>query len=228
MSWMFPTSSSEIEPRALFTSVADGNLAMHVGDDPALVTTHRVALAKKLAIPVGSLRFMNQVHGDRVVVADLSTPDADGLITSQSQVALVVMVADCIPLLLTNESASIVAAVHVGRRGLVNGVAGVAVGKMRKLGARQVRALMGPAICGRCYEVPDLMQQEVCSVAPAARSTTLHGTPGLDIRAGLQEQLANVGVDSTIDSRCTYEDEELFSYRRNNRTGRFAGVIMVA
>lgn len=228
MSWMSPTFSSEVEPRALFTSLSDGNLATHVGDDPHVVAENRAALAHRLSLPIESLRFMNQVHGSRVVIADTSTPEADGLITQDSAIALVVLVADCVPLLLTNESGSMVSAVHVGRRGLVSGVAMEAVTEMKRLGATTVSALIGPAICGKCYEVPRTMQDEVCEIAPAARSTTVQGSSGLDIRAGLAAQLADLEVPSSIDSRCTYEDPQLFSYRRDNKTGRFAGVIMVA
>jgi copper oxidase (laccase) domain-containing protein len=87
-------------------------------------------------------------------------------------------------------------------------------------------AAIGPAACGRCYEVPAEMRDEVAAVVPAAYSTTSRGTPGLDIRAGVAEQLASAGVASAaVDPRCTIEDPGLFSYRRDGRTGRFAGYV---
>lgn len=209
-----------------FTTASDGNLATHVGDDPLTVSRNRSTLAADLG--VDHLYGMNQVHGDRVVVATLQTPDADGLVTALPGQALMVLVADCIPLLLWDQQANVIAAVHVGRRGLVNQVALNALDQMRELGAHAITGVMGPAICGHCYEVPLTLQEEVVAVSPASRSTTREGTPGLDIRNGLAAQLAERGVQVERDKRCTREDDQLFSYRRDSKTGRFAGVIMVA
>lgn len=211
---------------ALFTTVADGNLALHVGDDPQRVLENRSALASRLGIDSSSLRWMNQVHGNAVVMATSQPPVADGIISLSSGEALAVLVADCVPLLLSDDQAGVIAAVHVGRRGLVNGVALNAVKLMQEQGAIQITGLMGPAICGACYEVPLAMQEEVAQIAPAAKSITREGTPGLDIRAGLAEQLLKVGVRVESDSRCTRESDQLFSYRRNPQCGRFVGVIM--
>lgn len=212
----------------LFTTVSDGNLALHVGDDPVRVASHRAVLAAKLGVQASQLRWMNQVHGNRVVIVGDEVSEADGIVTTQSGIALGVLVADCVPLLLADEVAGVIAAVHVGRRGLVNQVALRAVDMMKTHGAVDIEALLGPAIRGACYEVPREMQQEVVRVAPASLSRSSQGTPALDIRAGLAEQLAAVDVAVSIDSRCTRESEEFFSYRRDPSCGRFAGVIMVA
>jgi copper oxidase (laccase) domain-containing protein len=92
-----------------------------------------------------------------------------------------------------------------------------------------MRAVIGPAICGRCYEVPPELQARVGAVAPAAMCGTAAGTCGLDIAAGLQAQLATAGV-ATIgtDGRCTAESPGLYSYRRDGRTGRFAGLVWLS
>ena len=133
------------------------------------------------------------------------------------------MVADCIPLLLS--SSTVVGAVHVGRRGLMNSVAIKALDAMRKLGAGQIHAQLGPSICGRCYEVPQDLADEVSAKHPAATSLTNNLTPALDLPRALIADLVAHGVTYEATSRCTLEDDEYFSYRRHNITGRNAGVV---
>lgn len=194
------------------------NLGLHVGDDPSAVRTNRALL--------GNTQFMNQVHGDVVVVVDQVLdyePTCDALITTSKEISLAVMVADCIPLLLMSETA--VAAVHVGRAGLVNKVAIKALHKMRELGAIEIHAILGPSICGRCYEVPLEMQEEVVAAHPRALSTTSKGTPGLDLSAGLIADLVADGVSYDASMICTMEEPLYYSHRRDNPTGRFAGVV---
>jgi polyphenol oxidase len=90
----------------------------------------------------------------------------------------------------------------------------------------RMRAATGPAICGGCYEVPAQMQARVSAIAPAARCVTSTGTSGLDIAAGVRAQLAGAGVASiTAAGRCTRESADLYSYRRDGITGRFAGLV---
>lgn len=171
-------------------------------------------------------QFMNQVHGDHVVVIDkrLDTdPTCDAMITTQPGISLVVMVADCIPLLFASKEA--VAAVHVGRAGLMNRVAIKTLRQMRTLGAIDVHAIIGPSICGRCYEVPFALQQHVIVDHPRAFATTHAGTPGLDLAAGLIAELVSEGVTYEASSICTMEEDLYFSHRKHNPTGRFAGVV---
>ena len=169
---------------------------------------------------------MNQVHGNDVVVVDHvldQEPTCDALITTTKGISLAVMVADCIPLLLISQEA--VAAVHVGRAGLVNKVAVKALRHMRALGAIEVHAILGPSICGKCYEVPFHMQQDVIADHPRASSTTHQGTPGLDLPTGLIADLSAEGVSYEASMICTKEDPLYYSHRRDNPTGRFAGVV---
>jgi copper oxidase (laccase) domain-containing protein len=103
-----------------------------------------------------------------------------------------------------------------------------ALSAMASLGARarHVSALLGAAVCGSCYEVPEDMQADVARVAPAAAVRTRRGTPGLDLRAGLEEMLRRAGVTEVVhDPRCTVEDRTLFSHRRDGVTGRQAGIV---
>lgn len=198
------------------------NLAMHVGDEIDQVLANRKLLNDR----IGPVAFMSQVHGDTIVeVRELSTeaPTADALITDNPNLALAVMVADCIPLLLS--SMNLVAAVHVGRAGLVNSIALKTVTRMQELGADSISAMIGPSICGSCYEVPKELHDSVVSLHPAASSRTSSGTFGLDLPAALKVALETVGVAVESKDICTFEDENYYSYRRNQVTGRQVGVI---
>ena len=98
---------------------------------------------------------------------------------------------------------------------------------MEELGAQRERTevLLGPAVCGLCYEVPAEMRDEVDAALPGSAATTRLGTPSLDLRAGLRRQLAELGVTRVdTDTRCTFEDDQLFSHRRAQPTGRLAAV----
>jgi len=197
------------------------NLAQHVGDDAQTVARNRELLAKI----TGPVQFMNQVHGDDVVEVKtlIDDPTCDALITTVPGIALAVMVADCIPLLLS--SSTVAGAVHVGRRGLMNSVAIKAVEAMRALGAGQIHAQLGASICGRCYEVPQEMADEVTVKHPAASSLTNNLTPALDLPRALIADLVAIGVTYEASPICTLENNEYFSYRRHNITGRNAGVV---
>ncbi|MPY97154.1 MAG: peptidoglycan editing factor PgeF [Actinophytocola sp.] len=207
------------------------NLGDHVGDDAAAVAANRVRLASEL--DVDELRFvwMEQVHGRTVGVVNgpVTEPVAatDALVTATPGLALAVLVADCVPVLLGDPAAGVVAAVHAGRVGCRVGVVPAAVKAMIELGADPARmeALLGPAICGGCYEVPPEMAADVATHLPGSATKTRSGTSGIDLRAGLWEQLADLGVGKVgVDPRCTVEDDTLFSYRRDGTTGRIAAV----
>ena len=98
---------------------------------------------------------------------------------------------------------------------------------MAALGARagRVEVLLGPAVCGACYEVPEDMQREVAATVPDAVTTTRWGTPGLDLRAGLRARLAGRVARTDVSAVCTRESPDLFSHRRDGVTGRTAGVV---
>lgn len=213
-------------------SFAEANLGGHVGDDPAAVQDNRRRVAHRLGLDPKRVLYMNQVHGGEVAVVDApwseKAPDVDALVTATPMLALAVLVADCTPLLMADRLAGVASAVHVGRAGLLAGVVGAALERMRSLGARpgDVFAQIGPAVCGRCYEVTVALQREVSASVPSARSTTRQGTPGLDVRAGVRAQLAEAGVmNIDTDPACTLESPEHFSYRREKVTGRFAGIV---
>ena len=198
------------------------NLGTHVADDLPTVLANRALLAQE----IGPIQYMSQVHGNRVAIIEEVTdedPTADALVTGIPGVSLAVQVADCIPLLL--HSAEAVAAVHVGRKGLVNGVALAAIEVMRDMGSTEITAIVGPSICGSCYEVSKEIHDEVVALHPAAHSTTAQGTPSLDLPAALRVVLIEEGLTLIDEFRCTCENQDLFSYRRDGVTGRQAGII---
>ena len=198
------------------------NLAQHVSDDASTVLRNRELITQQH----GPTMYMNQVHGNSVeVVLEQSdqSPTCDALVTTVPGITLAVMTADCIPLLLSSHN--VIAAVHVGRRGLVNGVARKTVQVMRDLGATSITANLGPSICGTCYEVDQNTFEEVVAGFPLARSQSAQGTLALDLAKALVADLKELSIDSVSDTRCTFEDTNLFSYRKSHRTGRQAGLI---
>lgn len=207
------------------------NLGRHVGDDPATVEANRALLAQELGLPADRLVFMHQVHGaDVAVVDDPRTdraPRADALLTRRSGLALVVLVGDCTPVLLADRERGIVAAVHAGRPGMMAGVAPAAVEAMRDLGARDIEAVVGPSVCPRCYEVPADLRATAAAVTPVAASVTREGTPAIDVAGAVVEQLREAGVRLRWIPGCTRESDALYSYRRDHRSGRFAGVVQL-
>lgn len=95
-------------------------------------------------------------------------------------------------------------------------------------GARpsRITAHTGPAVCGRCYEVPEEMRAEVADVVPGTWSETSWGTPAVDVTGGVHAQLAALGVSDLHRSPvCTRESGDHFSYRRDRTTGRLAGYV---
>ncbi|MFI0087638.1 peptidoglycan editing factor PgeF [Streptomyces bobili] len=209
------------------------NLGGAVGDDPGAVRTNRESAAKSLGLDAGRVVWMNQVHGAGVTVVDgpwgeRPVPEADAIVTTERGLALAVLTADCTPVLLADPVAGVVAAAHAGRPGMVAGIVPAAVRAMVGLGAEPSRivARTGPAVCGRCYEVPETMRAEVAAVEPAAHAETSWGTPAVDVTAGVHAQLDRLGVHDREQSPvCTRESKDHFSYRRDRTTGRLAGYV---
>lgn len=225
------------------------NLGGHIGDLPEAVETNRHRLARELGLRLGDLRFMDQQHGCAVArstgprqalihgvtsggqapgepldyVGD--APPVDGILTDRTDEALVVMVADCTPVLLLDRTEGLVAAVHAGRPGMVAGVVPATLARLRELGATSIEAVVGPSVCSRCYEVPEEMREAAAAVEPTAAAVTWTGTPAIDVAAGVVAQLARDGITPTWLPGCTREHPDLYSYRGSGRTGRFAGVV---
>jgi YfiH family protein len=209
------------------------NLGGAVGDDADAVRANRELAAKSLGLDRARVVWMNQVHGAEVAVVDgpwgdRPAPEVDAVVTTRRGLALAVLTADCTPVLLADPVAGVVAAAHAGRPGMVAGIVPAAVRAMIELGAEPGRivARTGPAVCGRCYEVPEEMRADVAAVEPAAHSETSWGTPAVDVTAGVHAQLERLGVrDREQSPVCTIESGDHFSYRRDRTTGRLAGYV---
>jgi YfiH family protein len=207
------------------------NLGAGVGDDPEAVAANRARLADELGLARDRLVWMEQVHGRNAEVVDGPRAEAveatDAIVTAEPGLALIALCADCVPVLLADPVANVVGAAHAGRVGARVGILPAALAAMEKAGASidRVEVLLGPAVCGECYEVPAAMQADVEAHLPGSASKTRAGTPGLDLRAGLWRQLTDAGVAKIgIDPRCTNEDRTLFSHRREGTTGRLAAL----
>ena len=237
---------TEVDPS---TGALAGNVGLHVGDDPALVRARREAMARRLG---RDIVWMNQTHSTRVetivhtdrapMLASAGTAlarpapgewgpvEADGVVIDargwRSAPALAVQTADCLPVVLSAARGEVVAAVHAGRRGLLGGILTAAVEQIRSLTDEAILALIGPAICGRCYEVPEHMASESEAAMPGIRARTSWGTPSLDLSAAASTQLRELGVRVLTDPRCTLEDSDLFSYRADSGCGRQALIII--
>lgn len=212
----------------LFTTRAGGvsavpfqslNLGGAAGDDPDHVRANRAIAADLLGAPVA---YAHQVHGTDVLEPGCTDGTGDALLGTEHGVG--VLVADCVPVLLAGPG--LVAAVHAGRRGLLAGVVQNALAAMDARGAGATHAVIGPAICGRCYEVPADLRDDAEAVDPALGATTSWGTPSIDLAAGVAAVLRRAGVSRIDDvGLCTYQDHRFYSYRREGRTGRFAGLV---
>lgn len=202
------------------------NVGGKVDDDPIAVARNRAIAASYVG--ADALARVHQVHGRDVVrlerVLD-DPPRADAAITSTLGLALAVQVADCVPLLLADLPGAQVAVVHAGWRGVAAGVVDAALDALAASGP--VRAWIGPAICPGCYEVSEEVRDEVAAAAPEAAATTRQGTPAVDIRAGVMAQLAARGIAGELIGACTFESPDLYSFRRDQVTGRQAGAIVM-
>ena len=202
-----------------------------VGDAPEAIAANRRRLADELGLGRDRLVWMEQVHGRNAEIVDGPRTEAveatDAIVTTEPNLALVALCADCVPVLLADPEAGVVGAAHAGRVGARVGVVPAALDAMKRAGAsiERIEVLLGPSACGECYEVPAAMQVDVEKHLPDSACKTRKGTPGLDIRAGLWRQLADAGVAKIgLDPRCTVEDKTLFSHRRERTTGRLAAL----
>ncbi len=203
---------------------ASFNLGDHVGDDAGAVAENRKILRGLLSQvePV----FMNQVHGNEVVEVDelsVSPITADALVTRKAGLPLTVLSADCLPILI--QGRNVAGAIHAGRKGILNGIIERTISKMRTFTDTQLVATIGPAICGRCYEVDVQMYLEAIAIEPSLATSAETHCLDLKKAAFVQLQRGNVIVNDL--EICTAHDPNFFSYRRDGVSGRNAGVIVL-
>ena len=208
------------------------NLATHVGDDAARVAVNRRVVDVAAGAVVTYLRPEHGARVFRVTESSADVPAADVLVTDVEGLGLAALGADCVPLLLHDAATGAVAAAHAGRRGVWAGVVDSAVAALLNLRTSSaspslISASVGPAICGKCYEVPVGMRYEVGERHPAAVSTTSWGTPALDLPRAVETRLGELGVGTVVRNHiCTFQEPGLYSHRREGLTGRQAGVVV--
>lgn len=214
-----------------FTTTLDGNLAYHVNDIKENVDKNREAVALKMNYKNEDLVYMNQVHGNSVQIVDENSPkfidNCDGLITKTKGLPLMVMVADCIPILFFDEMQGVIAAVHAGRNSTFLKIAQITANKMMsELGcnANNIKVIMGPSIHTCCYEV----SEELAKIVKTSfgekfckgRNIDLHG---INVKLLEEVGIRNIRI-SEVCTKCS--TEPFFSYRKDTKTGRFAGIIV--
>lgn len=212
------------------------NLALHVNDRAEDVVQNRSLLCKKLSLPESKFCWLNQVHGVEVVEAANAlgkATDADGSFTSESGVACLVMTADCLPVLLCDQSGTRVAAVHAGWRGLADGVIEEAIKHFDK--PENVMAWLGPAISQTHFEVGQEVLEAFISKNSEMKDAFIpSNNPGkyrADLYSLARVALSTLGVEQIYGGDlCTYADSKRFySYRRDGvQSGRMASLIYLA
>lgn len=215
-----------------FTDIEDGNIAYHVPDTKENVDKNREKLALKYDFNLENLVYMNQVHGNNVQIVDENSSrfidNCDGIITNNKNLTLMVMVADCIPILFMDKTKGVIAAVHAGRNSTFLKIAEITALKMMNTYSCRpddIEVVMGPSIKSCCYEVSSELEQIVIETFGKEfannRKIDLHG-----INKTLVD---NLGIKNVICSDiCTQcSDAPYFSYRKDKESGRFCGLIKI-
>ncbi|MCC6917201.1 peptidoglycan editing factor PgeF [Nitrosomonas sp.] len=230
ISAMFTTRN--IQPAAgNRNSHAGLNLASHVDDDPLIVQQNRNQLRQYLP---DSPRWLTQVHGSRAVWVDPDTQtfEADAAMSRCPGVVCAVLVADCLPVLLCDTAGSVVGIVHAGWRGLAGGVIENTLGELRKYSrSEQIIAWLGPAIGPQHFEVGNEVREVFVGHDRYAARAFLpgkeHGKWYANLFELARQRLSHVGVSQVYGGDiCTFSNpEKFYSYRRDGKTGRMAGLL---
>jgi len=202
------------------------NCGFGSSDQAEIVAINRGRVAEAMGLAANRLATVNQIHSAEIAIlragdqpADLARIRADGIVTDQPGVALAVLTADCQPVLLADPEAGIIGAVHAGWRGALVGVLEAAVGAMADLGATRIRAVIGPCISQRAYEVGDEFMEEVLAEDPGHHRFFAggpNGRPMFDLPGFGLMRLREAGVEAEWTGHCTYSDPgRFYSYRRS-------------
>jgi len=207
------------------------NCSYTVGDDPAIVETNRTSFFSLFGISINELAIPLQSHSDNVRTVDIpgKYAECDALITNASGVALVVTVADCVPILLFDPIKKAIGIVHAGWRGTADEIVKRTVEKMQeefKTDTKNILAFIGPSAGVCCYEVNmDVAVKFENKIVPYNKTKTF-----IDLKKENASQLKKLGVlacNLEVSSHCTICEKQLFhSYRRDGkRAGRMMAVI---
>jgi len=208
------------------------NLGARSGDEPTAAHANRAALQAALGLPRAP-HWLEQVHGTGVFVASgiaaTGEPRADAAVTRECGQPLVILTADCLPVLLCSDDGAVIGAAHAGWRGLAAGVIERTVAEMAA-DAVELRAWLGPCIGLPSYEVGEEVRAAFVDGDDGAASCFVPTRPGhwhCDLAALARRRLAAIGVTQVAGGDFdTFTDGRFYSYRRDGaRSGRFASVI---
>lgn len=237
--WLVPEWAAPARVHALVTTRAGGvsqgpyrslNLGERLGDDPVAVAHNRARVRASLP---GEPVWLRQVHGTEVVDAAECEPNAcaDASFVRVPRVSCAVLIADCLPVVLADRAASVVAVAHAGWRGLAAGVVENTLAAMQAAPASIV-AWLGPAIGPRAFEVGEDVYRAFTAGDPQAEAAFTAGRPGkwhADLYALARRRLSAAGVEEITGGHwCTFNDARFYSYRRDGRTGRMAAIAWLA
>lgn len=218
--------------------VSDGdfsslNLADHVGDDDQAVSQNRRIVADSFGSPAVGVAVIRAEHGHRVRVVTGSSGEVidpgDGLVTTQSDIALVALAADCSPVVLADVENSVIGVVHCGWRGIVAGIVPATIDRMQELGASvsSTSAVVGPSICCDCYRVDQECAEQLRTVSTTAATCDTNGQWYADVPGTVEAILTERGIQTRVIDECTFTSSQLFSYRRDHRTGRQGAAVVL-
>ena len=215
-----------------FTDKNDGNLAFHVEDNEINVIKNRKNLALKLGYNYEDLVYMNQIHSANIIVVDENSPklvdNCDSIITRSKNLPLMVMVADCIPILMFDDKQGIIAAIHAGRNStfleISKKTAEIFIEKFSS-NPEDINVVFGASIQKCCYEVSD----ELSKIVENSFGKEFVENNYIDLQGINKKQLNDLGIKNIeISNICTKcGDKSYFSYRKDKKTGRFAGIIIL-
>lgn len=215
-----------------FSRKDDGNLAFHTTNDKDGVEINRQKLALKYGFEDKKLIYMNQIHGANIEIVDENSPNlienCDAIITKRPNIALMVMVADCIPIVLYDEKQKIISAIHAGRNStfleISKKTAQIFIEKFNS-NPNDLKAIFGPSIQKCCYEV----SLEMAKIVETSFGKEFVENRNIDLQAINRLQLESLDIKNIeISNICTKcRGENYFSHRKDKNSGRFAAVIWI-
>ena len=222
-----------------FTTTQMGNLAFHVNDNPRHVDINHERLACEMGYDKNSLIHMKQIHSADIHIVNEDDSfhmpkSCDALITNKKNTPLMVMVADCSPILFYDKEAKVIAVAHAGRQGafkniIKNTLESMACGFGSKV--ENIYVSIGANIGVCCYEVGKEIYDEAKELELQYSVEKRKNSYYLDISKILKKQLIACGIKKEnieISTECTCcNSDKYYSYRADAKTGRFAGVIML-
>lgn len=221
-----------------------GNLAIHTNGDISKALKNRENLAETLKIAPKNLIFLNQIHSDKIFILNEKNlayyykilenfngknfeifPAFDAVISNLKGVCVCVLLADCTPILLIDEEKGAVAAIHAGRKGVMQKIVSKTALEMSKNYGSEIcnlQAFIGPNIKGSCYEISDL------NLGEFEKFRCAQNLRNFDMIEAIKAEFSALSITKIqISKICTHCDEKFYSYRRNHTKSRFCAFAML-